>query len=311
MSHGCPDINSTYHQGDFGNVNAVFQDTVYTGIYLRTGVNLTFSPGVPGNINVIGKAFVLHQKQDSCSGDTGNAGDRMAQCVIGIDNVPGNMAAWGGGDSNMYNGSCFLLPTANGESTLRGSILFTQSLSTVLNASIQVYGLQQRSSNQYTLKIFQHGDLRSLSGTPLYQFDPLFVDSGSISGTQAILTSIVGINTQPNIFGHAISLESSGIPIAGCVIGSMINANHVVPTASAPVQVTWTATTAVSTAVSTAVATSAISEKSTSMQPASGQGGWIAAVVIVILVVVVVAVILVFFIRRRRMRARRYNHMEL
>ena len=80
--HGLPHIHGDHshvggHAGDLGNLNA---DDAGHASYDVTFDDLPLS----GAHAIIGRSIIIHRDEDDGTGDTGNAGPRIAQGVIGI-----------------------------------------------------------------------------------------------------------------------------------------------------------------------------------------------------------------------------------
>lgn len=77
-NHGIPPAEDR-HVGDLGNIEDQEDEEVYTfrGKF-ENFIQLT------GDHGVVGRAMILHEKEDDGSQPVGNAGSRYAQCVIGV-----------------------------------------------------------------------------------------------------------------------------------------------------------------------------------------------------------------------------------
>lgn len=79
--HGDATVHMTGgHAGDFGNLEA---DETGKATFSKTFENISLT----GNNAVLGRGIIVHLKEDDGKGDTGNAGARVAQGVIGIANA--------------------------------------------------------------------------------------------------------------------------------------------------------------------------------------------------------------------------------
>jgi len=84
--HGIPGNGGNWHVGDMGNL------FVYAPNGTAVYYNSLSQFGLYGSLNsIIGRAVVVHNLTDDCTGTNGNAGARLAFCVIGAANP-----AWGG-----------------------------------------------------------------------------------------------------------------------------------------------------------------------------------------------------------------------
>jgi len=79
-THGYPE-NEIHHVGDLGNITDQGTNEIYT-FEGNFDINLTGSTGV------IGRAMIIHSGADDGSDPSGNAGSRIARCVIGVSNDP-------------------------------------------------------------------------------------------------------------------------------------------------------------------------------------------------------------------------------
>ena len=86
QSHGCPPSGSR-HTGDLGAFRA--QGGRIADAKRRPSVLGATNPPLrlDGPNSIIGRAVVLHAGDDSCGGDSGDAGARLATCVIGVGAV--------------------------------------------------------------------------------------------------------------------------------------------------------------------------------------------------------------------------------
>jgi len=76
--HGIPPF-SVRHVGDMGNI---FYYVSGTGYYNYTNDKISLT----GDYSVLGHTIIVHSAADDCGQPTGNAGVRLAQCVIGVKN---------------------------------------------------------------------------------------------------------------------------------------------------------------------------------------------------------------------------------
>jgi Cu-Zn family superoxide dismutase len=79
--HGAPDATER-HVGDLGNLEA---DAAGKAMYDRLDTVLKLN----GAHSCVGRAIIIHAKEDDWSQPTGNAGARIAYGVIGIDDPEG------------------------------------------------------------------------------------------------------------------------------------------------------------------------------------------------------------------------------
>lgn len=78
VEHGLPDSDKDRHLGDLGNIKDQGDAEVYTFHHTFTDfISLS------GEHGVLGRAMMIHQKEDIGTQPAGDAGSRYAQCVIG------------------------------------------------------------------------------------------------------------------------------------------------------------------------------------------------------------------------------------
>jgi len=84
--HGIPSDDSTreHHVGDLGNL--FNYDANGTGLYYGEYNFFSVYTGSSGLESIIGRAIVVHNNTDDCTGTSGNSGPRVAYCVIGPAN---------------------------------------------------------------------------------------------------------------------------------------------------------------------------------------------------------------------------------
>jgi len=78
VNHGIPPY-PIRHMGDMGNIYHYVTGTAYYD-YTNDKLSLT------GENPVIGHTIIVHMNADTCEAPVGNAGSRLAQCVIGVKN---------------------------------------------------------------------------------------------------------------------------------------------------------------------------------------------------------------------------------
>jgi Cu-Zn family superoxide dismutase len=79
--HGLPDEDDKRHAGDFGNLET---DADGNAEMVLTLDNISLATG---ENPIIGRAVIVHAKEDDGGQPTGNAGDRIAMGVIGVSKV--------------------------------------------------------------------------------------------------------------------------------------------------------------------------------------------------------------------------------
>lgn len=148
-SHACPpDVG---HLGDMGNWQANDGNISITNVFTYTENILS------GNNSAVGRAIVIHEFADNCTGPAGFAGKRLAVCVIGVSNVAENRA---NSADESANGAIAVL---RGTSNLRGAtgrVDYEPTANSVRTAFMGV-GL----SGSHGFHVHQYGDTSSAAGT--------------------------------------------------------------------------------------------------------------------------------------------------
>jgi len=100
-THGIPPFYPR-HVGDMGNIWYYNGNTAY---YSYSNGNITLN----GANNIIGRGIIIHAAFDDCSSPVGNAGLRLAQCVIGITNQTPNATLFSNVPSTQNDAACLAL----------------------------------------------------------------------------------------------------------------------------------------------------------------------------------------------------------
>jgi len=196
--HHCPP--NKRHEGDFGNIDADSKGiTKFTFTELEAQL---FEDN-----SIIGRAVIIHERADDCeSQPTGNAGARLAQCVISITDDANNMAMAGLPQSE--NGLCVLNEIETNKGI--GSIHFQQQRSVV-----RVYGeLSQLDAEAfYSIKIKSPKNVELLSSQ-----DHLMVDA------KGFYTINKRLNEQNTAYlGRKVilskKLADKDVVVAECIVG--------------------------------------------------------------------------------------------
>lgn len=148
--HGCPP-SKIRHEGDMGNWKA-------TGgqIVLSKDFDLLQLRGK--NASILGRSVILHAKADNCTGTNGFAGNRLAQCVIGLKNEDYNIAEF---VDPIDKAVAVLLPTKHCSDDCGGAVyLFQMGKSVEVIAMVR--GLEYNTEHGF--HIHQYGDLSSHDG---------------------------------------------------------------------------------------------------------------------------------------------------
>ena len=83
MQHGRPD-GEVRHHGDLGNI----ESTSSTGITTITVTDRVINLQKDSDANIINRTIVIHDQPDNFTGKAGNAGARIACCIV----MPGESA---------------------------------------------------------------------------------------------------------------------------------------------------------------------------------------------------------------------------
>lgn len=174
--HGCPP-NGTRHAGDIGTFTTSATGT-YTGTISVNGL-MAFS----GQNSTIGRAIIIHSQFDNCGQPTGNAGSRIAQGVIGIENpspLTTTNTAVNPSDYAVSRWSVLnavINPTTSG-GNLRGFAWFTPSPIDPTKTLVYV-NVTGTTPGLHGVHIHTYGDLTAQDGTETgAHWNPLSVDHG-------------------------------------------------------------------------------------------------------------------------------------
>jgi Cu-Zn family superoxide dismutase len=160
VPHACPP--DARHMGDMGSWTA----TAGAITQSKTLDLLTLT----GGTSIIGHAVVLHANPDDCvTQTTGNAGTKLAHCVIGIadPNTDTNIAVLD--DPTQTEAVCVLTPAS--ASTVSGLVVLTQANAT---APTRVVAAINGLTGLHGFHIHAFGDISSAAGTLAgSHYDPL------------------------------------------------------------------------------------------------------------------------------------------
>jgi Cu-Zn family superoxide dismutase len=261
VAHACPP--NTRHMGDMGNWTVAANGTISQSKTLDL-LMLT------GGTSIIGRAVVLHQAFDDCvTQTTGNAGTKLAHCVIGIAD-PGATDTNGAmlDDPTLTSAVCVLTPSSG--STLTGLVVLTQADAT---SPVRVQASIDGLTGPHGFHIHAFGDVSSATGTaagahynplnaPHHAIPPFPVrhmgDLGNIvyinsnTGYYDYTNDKLSLSGEYSIIGRAMIVHSamddcttpignSGSRVAQCVIG-VKNPATVGPTIPAQTPTTQDAT---------------------------------------------------------------------
>jgi len=153
--HSCP--TGVRHQGDMGNWTATAGAITLTKTFDLIDL--------AGTTSILGRAVVLHSTFDNCVTDpTGNAGIRLATCVIGVSDPGANNTnnAISNSVVPLNTGICILVGTTGNNVT--GTIYLSQANST---APTRVYGVINGLplGSMHGFHIHEFGDLSNPAGT--------------------------------------------------------------------------------------------------------------------------------------------------
>jgi len=251
--HACPPTVSR-HAGDMGNWNVAANGQMDQ----TKDLDLITLNG--DTTSIIGRGVVLHANTDDCvTNKTGNAGVRLATCVIGIFNPDTDNV------NTAYNGAlipraiCVLSPT--GTSGVTGTVVLQQD-----TGGTRVIAAINGITGSHGFHIHQFGDLSSPSATATgSHFDPLAVphgippypqrhvgDMGNIyyynNGVAYydLINDLIPLGGINSVIGRAIIVHNNtdtcstqtggaGSRLAQCVIGVMNPQNNLVIDANTPI----------------------------------------------------------------------------
>jgi len=150
-NHSCPP-SPNRHEGDMGNWTA-------TGGRISTSKVFDLLT-LQGFYSIVGRAVLLHQLHDDCTGATGNAGGRLSQGVVGIQNL--NLEA----DSEFTQviaAVATLSHTSSSNSSVNGTVWFASINGTSIRVTAKIQGLTVGSIHGF--HIHQYGDLSNITGS--------------------------------------------------------------------------------------------------------------------------------------------------
>eukprot|EP01080_Neovahlkampfia_damariscottae_P009527 gene9527-1733_t len=235
--HG-PLTLSNRHAGDLGNITADATGTATVSI-VSDKVSLL------SNISAIGRAIIIHAKpDDGVSQPTGNAGSRLAQGIIGIQNVVNNNAT---SDQHTYAVCQF----SGVSPSVYGQIHFTQNQDSTVTVQAEICGLSPNAQNGF--HVHQFGDQTGSDVTTnvgghwnptgaSHAYPPSpnrhFGDMGNITANTYGIAKInqkfdlLTLNGKYSIIGRAIVLHAgaddgtgasgnAGSKLGSCVIGTV------------------------------------------------------------------------------------------
>lgn len=171
-NHACPDLNSTWHAGDLGNWDAVAGSIIQEKTFTTTSDMMKGS-----NFSIIGRAVVLHGRQDDCF-STGSSQERLAAGVIGVQNnspINSNKAA----SSYVSRGVCVLQGTSlctGAYCNIGNTGLVTLSDS---NTGVLIQAEVKGLSTERGFHVHEFGDLSSSDGSSAgLHYNPTVVTHG-------------------------------------------------------------------------------------------------------------------------------------
>jgi len=241
VPHACPP--NVRHMGDMGNWTVAANGTISQS---KTLDLLTLT----GGTSIIGRAVVLHQGTDDCATQTtGNAGTKLAHCVIGIAD-PGATNTNGAILDDPAQTAAVCVLTAASSSALSGLVVLTQANST---APVRIQASIDNLTGPHGFHIHSYGDISSPTGTaagghynplnaPHHAIPPYPVrhmgDLGNImyvnanKGYYDYTNDQLSLSGEYSIVGRAMIVHSaiddcttpignSGSRVAQCVIGVM------------------------------------------------------------------------------------------
>jgi len=149
-THNCPP-SVERHEGDMGNWKA-------TGGQISVSKDFDLLQLAGRNASILGHSVILHAKSDNCTGPSGFAGSRLAQCVIGLRNEDDNQAEF---VDPIAKAVAVLQPTKNCDDDCEGVVYFFQMGKSV-EIIAMVHGLEMNSVHGF--HVHQYGDLSRHDG---------------------------------------------------------------------------------------------------------------------------------------------------
>lgn len=121
---GLPGTNPR-HVGDLGNFPTQSDGSA------EFVVNIDQLWALASNYSVLGRTIIIHERADDGSQPAGNAGGRIAQCVIGVANLRPENVAQSDHESNQY-AHCLMVPATNQFAKLSGQVSFQMRVMSML-----------------------------------------------------------------------------------------------------------------------------------------------------------------------------------
>jgi len=229
--HNCTD-SDIRHVGDMGNIAFRFEKIGRANMnQLLQLIELT------GERSVIGRSVILHEKEDNCAGEAGNAGKRIGRCVIGIENIEPviNVASNDIADFPIYC-NCKLRTNRvyrQGIPLPSGFVWLSQeSVDSPVYIFVKLDGFE--SYDYLVLSSHQYGDLReqaSLIGSSVWKRDhssstvPFHLrvmlsmsETGSVQQSQVVQSDGKSLST---LLGRSLSISTKDEKdiVAICTVG--------------------------------------------------------------------------------------------
>jgi len=193
VSHSC----ENGHAGDLSN--NIISPPSFRSMYFEISDPVVQLSGI---YSVIGRSFVIHEKRDDCNRtDNGNAGKKIAQCVIGIMN---NEAIYEG--QSALEATCLMIPTLSDGDPLGVFHLLDNNITELIDFHFNFTipsGIKLELSNDGNLV----PQLNSSISIPFINESALSSMSFSINFTFS------------KLIGRALLLKDGTTEIARCVVG--------------------------------------------------------------------------------------------
>ena len=181
VSHACYP-SAVRHAGDIGVLDFVSGTYTFPGGYTRDLIELS------GPNSVIGRGLVLHALNDSCTGASGNAGARLAQCTLGLA-TPGADTQVGGyqnlpASRNATWAVAALKEVTGGATTVSGSVWFRNMESGDVRVFVRL-STGATVESYHGIHVHAYGDISDpAGGNTGGHYNPANVDHGWPMGTR-------------------------------------------------------------------------------------------------------------------------------
>lgn len=151
VAHACP-TTVPRHLGDMGNWNFTSGSVSQTKVFTDFATNI-----LDGNMSALGRAIVVHELEDNCTGASGFAGLRLAHCVIGVSNTAENRANSG---DDATDGAITKLVGVNSAAGATGTVDYALQAGGVVRTTLTATNI----TGMHGFHVHAFGDISSPGG---------------------------------------------------------------------------------------------------------------------------------------------------